>query len=59
MRVYDPRDNTWKKSNNPALILLMIELTSCCSLEDNIWSFYKEWADYCEEEVNEDGFTTD
>ena len=37
----------------------MIELVSCCSLEDSIWSSYKEWADYLDEEVNEDGLTTD
>lgn len=52
MRVYDPRDNTWKESDNPALILLYIELISCCALEDCLWEFYKEWANYCDEEVN-------
>lgn len=51
MRVYDPRDNAWKESDNPSLVLLYTLLTSCCPLEDSIWEESITWANMCEQEI--------
>lgn len=57
MRVYDPRDNAWKESNNPALIALFFILTDCTPqpkiVWDYLWTNSSIWADFCDEEVDE------
>lgn len=57
MIVYDPRDNTWKESNNPALVALFKILTHCKPLPEFAWRYVwtnsRTWADFCDEEVNE------
>lgn len=55
MRVYDPRDNTWKESDNPALIALFLILTHCKPLPDFAWRYIWTnsiiWANFCDEEI--------
>lgn len=53
MRLYDPRDNTWKESNNPALTFLdFVYIQSCEPIPNDIWNKIINWANYCDEEVN-------
>jgi len=51
VRVYDPRDNSWKESNNPALFILYLMLISCEPISDNTWENIVYWANLCDEEI--------
>lgn len=59
-KVYDPRSDTTKESNNPALIIAhyitdLIESSPPLELREDFWPVVAEWADYCDEEVENNG----
>lgn len=56
IKVYDPRDDTIKDSNNSALIMAyyiknFIESNPALELREDFWPVVAESADYCEEKV--------
>ena len=56
VKMYDPRINEWRESDNPALILLYICLISCEPLGNELWEEIIYWANFCDEEVSTDGY---
>ena len=58
IKCYDPRDQTYKSTNNPALIFADLLDHKCISHNTNtsktnekFWNFISQMADYCDEEI--------